>query len=80
MRFNKSKCKVLYLGHGYSHYQYRLRDIRMEHSPAEKGPGGTGGWQLDMSQQYALTVQKANWILGCIKMSVSSRSRDMILR
>ena len=25
---------------------------------------GTGGWQLDMSQQRALTTQKANCILG----------------
>ena len=36
MRFNKSKCKVLYVGCGNPHYQYKLGDVMIEPSPLEK--------------------------------------------
>jgi len=35
--------------------------------------------KLNMTQQCALTAQKANCILGCIKSSVASRLREGIL-
>ena len=35
--------------------------------------------KLDMRQICALTVRRANHILGCIKRSVASRSREVIL-
>jgi len=35
--------------------------------------------KLDISHQYVLAAQKANHILGCIKKSVASRLREVIL-
>ncbi|KAK4828762.1 hypothetical protein QYF61_000753 [Mycteria americana] len=75
MRFNKAKCKVLYLGRGNSWYQYRLGDEGIESSPAEKD---LGCWWMK-SWTCALAAQKANRILGWIKRSVASRSREVIL-
>ena len=79
MRFNKSKWKALHLGHGNPHYQYRLGDEGMEHSPTENSLGILVDGKLDIRQQCALTAQKVNCILSCIKRSVASRAGEVIL-
>jgi len=76
--FNKDKCKILHMGRGNPWYQYSLVDEGIESSPSEKVLGVLVNGNLDRSRQCAFTAQKASRILGCIKRSVTSRSREVI--
>ncbi|KAK4807114.1 hypothetical protein QYF61_018455 [Mycteria americana] len=73
MKFNKGKCQVLHLGRNNPRHQYMLGASQLERIFAEKDLG------LNMSQQCAFVAKAANGILGCIRQSITSRSREVIL-
>ncbi|KAJ7421551.1 hypothetical protein BTVI_17802 [Pitangus sulphuratus] len=80
MRFNKTKCEMLHLGWSNLQYQHRLGDELIKSSPTKKKNLGVPvDESLDKSQEFALAAQKANCVLSCIKSSVASRLREVIL-
>ncbi|PKU44433.1 hypothetical protein llap_5265 [Limosa lapponica baueri] len=79
MKFNKGKRRVLHLGRNNPMHQYRLEADLLESSSVEKDLEVLVDNRMTMNQQSALVAKKANGILGCIKKSVASRSREVIL-
>ncbi|KFV75636.1 hypothetical protein N308_00148, partial [Struthio camelus australis] len=79
LKFNTGKCKVLPLGRNNPMHQYRLGVDLLESSCAEKDLGVLVDNKLTMRQQCALVAKKANGMLGCIRQSVASRWREVIL-
>jgi len=78
MSFNKAKCKALHISWSNPKYKYRLYREWTESSPEEKALGMSDDKKLNMTRQCVLAAQ-ANRILGCIKNSVASRLREVIL-
>jgi len=70
MRFNKAKCRVLHLGQNNPMQCYRLGEEWLENCLAGKNLGVLVNSRM---------AKRTNDILACIRNSVASRSREVIV-
>ncbi|PKU43321.1 rna-directed dna polymerase from mobile element jockey-like [Limosa lapponica baueri] len=79
MQFNKGKCNVLQPGGNNPMHLYMLETTQLESSFAEKALRVLVDTKLYRSHQCSLVPKKAINVLGCIRSSVATRSREVIL-
>ncbi|RMC10229.1 hypothetical protein DUI87_13031 [Hirundo rustica rustica] len=78
MKFNKSKCRVLHFGHNNPLQRYRLGTVWLD-SAQEERDLGVLVTAADHEPAVCPGGQEGQWHLVCIKNSVASRSREVIL-
>ena len=75
MRFTKAKCQVLHFGHSNPVQRYRLRAEGLDDCEEERDLGGVGPYLAEREPTVCPCAQEGQ----CIRISVVSRSREVII-
>ena len=76
--FNRVKCCILHLGQSNPGCMYRSGNERLQSRAVERDLGVLLNSKLDMSQQSP-GRQEGQWVLGCIRHSITSQAREGIV-
>ena len=79
IRFNKAKCQVLHFGHSNPMQLCRLGTEWLDYCEEERDHGVLVDARLNMSRHCAQELKRANAILTCIRISMASKSREVII-
>jgi len=79
MGFSMAQCWALPLGHNIPIRCYRLREEWLESCPVERDLWMLFDSRLNMSHQCSQVAKKASGILACIRNSMVSKSREVIV-
>ena len=85
LKFNTNKCSVMHLGRTNPKHTYNMRDNdgmyqKLEETEVEKDLGVYVDNKLSFHQHVNTAVNKATRILGVIKRTVTSRSKNIVKR
>ena len=85
LKFNTSKCSVMHLGRTNPKHTYNMRDNdgmyqKLEETEVEKDLGVYVDNKLSFHQHVNTAVNKATRILGVIKRTFTSRSKNIVKR
>jgi len=80
MAFNVDKCVVVHFGNQNKHHEYEMGGCKLKESVLERDLGVMISSSGKVSEQCHIAATKANSVLGMIKRTVKSRSRDVVVR
>lgn len=79
IKYNKDKCKVLYLGKHKPGVQHKLGSTQLYSSFAERDLGVLADSNLNIREQCPTGAKKASKVLGCIKNVITIRYKEVVI-